>query len=425
MFESKKSLALPRVNGRLTRLGQKPTLAILLLVLYFVFRGSFSSPAHAKFHKLRNFPEKIWQTWKVDPLSLEPRDLVRAQSWLHKNPTYRYEVLTDHNDIHYIETRYGPAGLNRPDIVYVYRQITAKIVRADMLRYLVMYAEGGVYSDIDVEALRPISRFIPDQYAGQDVDMVIGVEIDQPEFANHKILGEKCMSFCQWTFMAKPGLPIMLKLVDRIILWLNDESRRQNLPISGLKLDFNGIIAGTGPSAFTEAILEDISNRVGRRVTWLDTFHNMAESKLMAGYLILTVEAFAAGQGHSDSGNHAARAALVKHHYHASGWPTLHPRFSHPIYGEVERCNWDAQCVKDWDENTTKFDALPPAEKIIQLAIKKSKDETLAQEQAAQARAQAAAAVAIPVAPVANLPVGVPVAAPAQLPGNPAAFPAV
>lgn len=45
--------------------------------------------------------------------------------------------------------------------------------------------------------------------------------------------------------------------------------------------------------------------------------------------------------------------------------------------------------MRQWDDNTAKFDALPPAEKIIQLAIKKSKDEAIAQEKAAQAEAQA------------------------------------
>ena len=335
-YESKQPIAIPKLTGRFARLRQKP-LTIIALVCLFIFLTSSNTITRTNGRaKSREFPEKIWQSWKVDPLSLEPREQARAQSWLRKNPSYRYEMLTDNNDIAYVEDRFGPSGLNRPDIVYIYRQITAKIVRADMLRYLVMYAEGGVYADIDVEALRPVSRFVPDAYSGQDVDMVIGVEIDQPEFAKHKILGEKCMSFCQWTFMAKAGHPIMLKLVEKIIRWLNEESRRQNVGISQLKLDFNGILSGTGPSAFTEAIMEDMSLRTGRKITWMDMFHNMAESKLIAGYLVLTVEAFAAGQGHSDSGNHFARSALVKHHYHASGWPTLHPRFSHPIYGEGE-----------------------------------------------------------------------------------------
>ena len=184
---------MPALKTRFVRLGQRPLLVIALVFLFIFYSSNNSISGAVHGPKLRDFPEKIWQTWKVDPLSLEPREQTRAQSWLRKNPSYRYEVLTDNNDIAYVEDRFGPSGLNRPDIVYIYKQITAKIVRADMLRYLVMYAEGGVYSDIDVEALRPVSRFVPDAYTGQDVDMVIGVEIDQPEFAKHKILGEKCM----------------------------------------------------------------------------------------------------------------------------------------------------------------------------------------------------------------------------------------
>lgn len=54
--------------------------------------------------------------------------------------------------------------------------------------------------------------------------------------------------------------------------------------------------------------------------------------------------------------------ALVKHHYHASNWPSRHPRFRHPVYGEVERCNWDVECVRKWDANVEMFKSLPPEE---------------------------------------------------------------
>lgn len=324
------------------------------------------------------FPKKIWQTWKVDPLGFEERDLMVARTWTSKNPGYRYEVLTDGNDLYYVETHFGPAGLNRPDIVDTYRSLTAKIVKADLLRYLVMYVEGGVYADIDVEALRPMDRFIPDRYNEKDIDMVIGVEIDQPDLINHPILGQKSQSFCQWTFMCKPGLPVMLRLVDNIVKWLNDVAERQHKPISEIVLDFDEVISGTGPSAFTGAILAEMSTRSGQAVTW-DTFHSMAESKIVGGVLVLTVEAFAAGQGHSDSGNHNTRTALVKHHYHASGWPTNHPRYRHPVYGEVEKCNWDIECIKLWDVNTAAFEALPPAEQAKMIAIREVADIQAAQ----------------------------------------------
>jgi hypothetical protein len=156
------------------------------------------------------------------------------------------------------------------------------------------------------------------------------------------------MSFCQWTFAAKPRLPVMMRLIENIHRWLHDLSQEKDVPISELRLDFNEVISGTGPSAFTRAILEQMTaENHGKEVTW-EPFHDLAESRLVHGVLILNVETFAAGQGHSDSGNHGSRGALVKHHYHASGWPALHPRHSHPMYGEVEKCNWNPECVQEW-----------------------------------------------------------------------------
>jgi mannosyltransferase OCH1-like enzyme len=309
------------------------------------------------------FPKKIWQTWKVDPFSFEGRDSQNARTWTTRNPDYRYEVLTDANDMAYVEAHFGPAGLNRPDIVEAYRSVQAPIVKADMLRYMVMYAEGGVYADIDVEALRPVARFVPERYDARDVDLVVGVEIDMPDFRDHAILGPKSRSFCQWTFMARPRLPVMLRLVESIVAWLGEVSARQGVPVGEVLLDFDEVIVGTGPSAFTAAVLAEMNRAAGGRqpVTW-DAFHDMDESKLVGRVLVLGVEAFCAGQGHSDSGNHGSRGALVKHHYHASNWPSRHPRYRHPVYFEVERCNWDVECVRRWDENVAAFSRLSPEE---------------------------------------------------------------
>ncbi|KAJ9142458.1 Glycosyltransferase family 32 protein [Pleurostoma richardsiae] len=314
------------------------------------------------------FPKKIWQTWKVDPLSFDPRDSTTAQTWTAKNPEFRYEVLTDSNDLSYIEQHFGPSGFNRMDIVKAYQAVNATIIKADLLRYLIMYAEGGVYADIDVEALRPVHRFIPERYNPDNIDMVIGVEIDQPHFKNHPILGKKSESFCQWTFMCKPHLPVMLRLVENIITWLDGIAQEQSVPISEVVLDFDQVISGTGPSAFTAAVLEEMNAIDPERVTTWSDFHDMDESKIVSRVLVLDVEAFAAGQGHSDSGNHNARGALVKHHYHASNWPSRHPRYSHPVYGEVERCNWNVQCVQQWDSDVEAFKVLSPEEQQKKVA---------------------------------------------------------
>ncbi|KAF1840352.1 glycosyltransferase family 32 protein [Cucurbitaria berberidis CBS 394.84] len=336
-------------------------LALLFVFLFFANTHFFTAPIRAA-HKYRRelkyqqplqpsvetIPRKIWQTWKVGPLGFEQRDSDAAKTWPAKNPRYRYEVLTDDNAIEYLEWHYGQHGFNRPDFIDLYRELNITIIKADLLRYLVMYAEGGVYADIDVECLRPIDRFIPERYSEQEVDMVIGVEIDEPAFVDHPILGSKCKSFCQWTFASKPRLPVMMRLIENIQDWLHGLSEEKGVSISQLQLDFNEVISGTGPSAFTRAVLEQMTaQNHGKPVTW-DHFHNLAESRLVSGVLVLNVEAFAAGQGHSDSGNHDSRGALVKHHYHASGWPTLHPRHNHAMYGEVEKCNWAPDCIAEW-----------------------------------------------------------------------------
>ncbi|KAK7959344.1 glycosyltransferase family 32 protein [Apiospora aurea] len=321
------------------------------------------------------FPRKIWQTWKIDPYSFDERDFNTAKTWTVKNPEYRYEVLTDKNGLNYVEEKFGPEGFGRTDIVDMYRTVNATIIKADLLRYLIMYAEGGVYADIDVEDLRPVHRFIPERYDERDIDMVIGVEIDQPQFQDHPILGKKSQSFCQWTFMAKPQLPVMLKLVENIMNWLNDIAESQNVPVSEIVLNFDQVISGTGPSAFTMAILDYMNEQQGKEsktasshtITWAD-FHDLDESKVVSRILVQNVEVFAAGQGHSDSGNHDSRGALVKHHYHASNWPSRHARFAHPVYGEVERCNWNPDCVRRWDEDIADFGRLSTEEQQKKIA---------------------------------------------------------
>jgi mannosyltransferase OCH1-like enzyme len=371
-------------------------LCIICGVLFVSFHTFTKQPPQLLLQS-EEFPKKIWQSWKVDPTRFEHRDNERARTWTVKNPGHRYEVLTDDNADNYVTHHYGPLGLNRPDIVHVYQSLNAKIIKSDLLRYLIMYVEGGVYADIDVEAIRPIKKFIPKAFNEADVDMVIGIEVDEPDFASHPVLGSKAQSFCQWTFMCKPRLPVMLRLIEHIMVWLHELSLKQGKPISELYLDFNEVLSGTGPSAFTAAILEEMSKTVGEPVLW-DQFSGLTQGKLVGGVLVLTVEAFAAGTGHSDSGNHGGKGAMVKHHFHASSWPTNHPRFKHPVYGEVEKCNWNMECVKLWDANTAFFDALPENERLKIIGIKETKDAKKAELAASPPMA---AADQIPLVPIA------------------------
>ena len=365
----------PKSRGQIWRGLTRNRTRIIFLVcvgfsVFFLLQEAFGASRWRRFEPKARFPRKIWQSWKVDPLRFEQRDIDRAMSWTIKNPSHRYEVLTDDNAEEYVAEKFGPGGFDQPEIVSTYKALsTRRIIQADLLRYLIMYAEGGIWADIDVEALRAIDEFIPKRFRESDVNIVIGVETDEPGFKDHPILGSKAQSFCQWTFMCKPKLPVMMKLIEHILLWIHNLAQQQGRPIEEVALDFDEVLSGTGPSAFTQAILADMCLSAGEEVTWA-TFHDMEESKLVGGVLVLTSQAFAAGTGHSQSGNHGGRAALVKHHFHASSWTTNHPRYKHPIYGEIERCNWDRECVRLWDANTAFFAALPEEEQLKMIAIK-------------------------------------------------------
>ena len=308
------------------------------------------------------FPQKIWQTWKTDALMFGIKDTSRAMTWLGQNPGMRYEVITDYSDKTYIQQFFGPHGLDRPDIVNFYNKIELPIIKADLLRYMIMYAEGGIYADIDVEAIKPFHRFFPERHHEEDIDIIVGIEIDQPQYKDHPILGDKSMSFCQWTIISKPGHPVFLRLIENIMKWFTRIAKDQGVPLNQVELDFDQVISGTGPTAFTKALLAEMSKETKSKVEW-DTFHRLDESKVVGRVLVLTVEAFCAGQGHSDSGNHGSRGALVRHHYHASNWPSRHRRYNHPAYGQIEECNWRDECIKEWDRNVAEYETLSEEQK--------------------------------------------------------------
>ncbi|KAF5006299.1 hypothetical protein FDECE_7310 [Fusarium decemcellulare] len=303
------------------------------------------------------FPRKIWQTWNHIPPFFEKREMERVRSWTESNPEWRWEVLTNANELEYVEDHFGPRGFNRPDIVEFFRTVNSKIVKSDLLRYLIIYVEGGLYADIDVEALKPIHEFIPDGFDEADIDLVIGIEADEPTFKDHPILGLVSRSFCQWTFLCKPQLPLMIGMVDSAMARIHKLAKEQGVPISEVKIDFYQVIGSSGPRLFTDVIMQYMDENRSRDspITW-DDFHQIDEATLVSRVLVLPVQAFAAAQTHSRSGtSHEVPAALIKHHYGASNWTSQHARFKHPVYGEVERCLFDNACVNEWDRNVETY----------------------------------------------------------------------
>ena len=52
---------------------------------------------------------------------------------------------------------------NVPGLAETFNKTVDAILRADFLRYLMIFSEGGVYTDIDTECTRPIDKLLGHQ----------------------------------------------------------------------------------------------------------------------------------------------------------------------------------------------------------------------------------------------------------------------
>jgi hypothetical protein len=68
---------------------------------------------------------------------------------------------------------------------------------------------------------------------------------------------EKRKSFWQWTVTAKSKLSVMMRPIRRY--GAGYTSCQKRIEVSELQLDFDGVIRGTGPSASTKAVLEQMT----------------------------------------------------------------------------------------------------------------------------------------------------------------------
>ncbi|KAF9638819.1 putative alpha mannosyltransferase protein [Lasiodiplodia theobromae] len=121
-----------------------------------------------------NFPRKIWQIFHYH--QGHKQDFVDGQAqWALANPGYQYECLNEDTEDIFVRQafRYEEGIRKTYDIIK-----RDPVARADLLRYLVLLAEGGVYVDADIRPIQPIDDWIPPIYVDQ-ANLVLGIELDK------------------------------------------------------------------------------------------------------------------------------------------------------------------------------------------------------------------------------------------------------
>jgi mannosyltransferase OCH1-like enzyme len=260
------------------------------------------------------FPKKIWQTGKSIQVSKEMWPLVL--SWQQKNPTFRYELLNDYGAEDYVREHFA----DQPKLMNAYLDTPDIILRADMLRIMVMWASGGVYSDIDTECLVPIAEWVPKEYYGR-ASLVVGFETERSRDEDADEEARKQVQVCQWTLMAIARSKHVLGIIDHIVDNMHQLAEQRGVPFGelGANLKVPEVIWTTGPAEVTVALLRSLSDSLGEPVDRSNVSGHLGPF-LLDDVLFLPVNAFAGHQRHSHSGHPELGPLLVRHYYGSSWW---------------------------------------------------------------------------------------------------------
>ncbi|KUI60130.1 Initiation-specific alpha-1,6-mannosyltransferase [Cytospora mali] len=230
-------------------------------------------------------PRKIW--YKLGPRGLSKEAKEWADGCLAKNPGYTAGYMVDENIDDWIKESFS----HRPDVVESYLNLTVPILKVDFLRYLLLYHEGGLWFDLDVECGEvPIDDWIPPHLKAQ-TNLVIGWEFDAglSNDVSHQI--------ASWTIMARRGTPHMMMVINDMVRSIHEETNEHSVPISGLALHMlPDVVDFSGPARLTRSVFEGLEQTLGRNVDRRDV-QGILEPTLLGDVLFMPGWAFAATQG--------------------------------------------------------------------------------------------------------------------------------
>ncbi|KAE8155130.1 hypothetical protein BDV25DRAFT_146602 [Aspergillus avenaceus] len=246
-------------------------------------------------------PERIW--YKIGPKGHDLQSREWMDDCLRKNPTHRAEILTDQLGERFVNESFA----SRPDIIETYFSLPLPIHKADFLRYLILYAEGGIWSDLDVSCEDvPISNWLPAEFQ-ERANVVVGLEFDVG-WGDHIF-----RQFATWTIMAAPKSPHMLRVIDDIVDAMREVTQSGQLPTNMI----DTVVDFTGPRRFTRGILESLGSAVNGTIS-PDSFTHLLEPKMIEDVVIMPGYSFSASVNKYDPSD-VVGPPLVKHHY-AGSW---------------------------------------------------------------------------------------------------------
>lgn len=273
------------------------------------------------------FPAFIWQTWKWTPADGEFQFREQEASWTIQHPGFIHEVITDNLAVNLLRLLYASV----PEVLEAYHALPLPVLRADFFRYLILFARGGIYSDIDTFAIRSAVEWIPSQFPRNTVGLVIGIEADpdRPDWADWY---SRRIQFCQWTIQSKPGHPVLRDIINRITNGTLELKAAGKLN----DMDTKRVVELTGPAIWTDSIMDyfnddrffDTTKSGQHKIDW-HNFTGMVTPKRVGDVVVLPITGFSPGVEQMGAKGYEDPMAFVKHDFEGEAYST--PPHTHLI----------------------------------------------------------------------------------------------
>jgi len=171
-------------------------------------------------------PKNIFQTHKsLVYVNSKPKLYNAVNSWRKFSNDFNYYFYNNSMCDKFIQENFNE------ETYIAYNMLPMGVMKADLWRYCVIYINGGIYADVDT-----ICNVDPNIFIG-DAELIVSPEFVHPYF-------------CQWTFAAPAGSPILKSIIDLSI------ERIFTIPIKGENI----VHYLTGPEVFTDGIENYLKN---------------------------------------------------------------------------------------------------------------------------------------------------------------------
>lgn len=272
------------------------------------------------------FPGYIWQLWKHG-LNDERFDSTFKEGqaqWAVRNPGFVHELFNDDTAYATVKHLYSYV----PEVVEAYESLPEVILKMDFFRYLILFAKGGVYADVDTFPLQPVPNWIPENVSPTELGLIVAVGTDS-RLASWRQENHRRLEFGNFVIQSKPGHPVLRDTIAHI----TQQTLREKANLAdGQRLTLEGspnqrllaISRWTGAGTWTDNILrylnDYVQSLVYQSITWKE-FHDLETPKLVGDVLVLPIKSFASELEIPKDNKVLDPIAFVKH-YAASIWKT-------------------------------------------------------------------------------------------------------